>query len=266
MKSTRHKAFTLIELLVVIAIIAILLSILAPAMRMAVLKTRLTKCMIRQRTISTALLTYSGSNNAWLPTPRLSPSEGGYWADAYGMRRDHPYGGKTDRPAAGFGLLVTSSALPDSGLGDIMHCPSFDNTNGSIAPGHCDDVQSSWGYGASSWKDRPGYRILVSYNYRGTSYYWSKASGRGVNEPPRLDFINSQFVTTIDTADLRFRETRSKNNEHGGYAYSFSDGSVAYFDDPTFIIDDMVDGKCFSGRQPSSNDELVYEYLQSLDR
>jgi prepilin-type N-terminal cleavage/methylation domain-containing protein/prepilin-type processing-associated H-X9-DG protein len=68
-RQPRH-AFTLIELLVVVAIIALLISILLPALSSAREKTRQVKCLSNLRSLGQAVVTYTAeSRNGALPGP-----------------------------------------------------------------------------------------------------------------------------------------------------------------------------------------------------
>jgi prepilin-type N-terminal cleavage/methylation domain-containing protein len=70
----RKRAFTLVELLVVIAIIALLLSIMMPALSKAREQAKKTICMANFKQLGLGLLTYSSDYNGRWPSKFMVPS------------------------------------------------------------------------------------------------------------------------------------------------------------------------------------------------
>ena len=126
--------FTVLELLVVVAVIAILAAILLPALRNARITAQRTVCLANVRNVGQTILLYAGENDYTWPTK--NPPPGQPFVDAYGMRRSHPYSGASTRGPGGLGLLVSTGVLSSDSLGDVMHCPSFDNQLKNVEKGH----------------------------------------------------------------------------------------------------------------------------------
>src|SRR3954453_6650709 len=66
------KAFTLVELLVVIGIIALLISILLPALNKARESANRTACLSNIRQVGMAVLAYSNGNKGYFPCSALA--------------------------------------------------------------------------------------------------------------------------------------------------------------------------------------------------
>ncbi|HYG36938.1 MAG TPA: prepilin-type N-terminal cleavage/methylation domain-containing protein [Clostridia bacterium] len=122
--SFRRQAFTLIELLVVIAIIAILASLLFPALARAKAKASSVQCMNQMRQIGLATMLYADDNKGYLP--RSSHSAMAYNQMPWGYALV-PY------------VLGRSFSRPDSAwtnlFNTLYHCPSDKRQKGDWSYG-----------------------------------------------------------------------------------------------------------------------------------
>ena len=121
----KRNAFTLVELLVVIGIIAVLISILLPALNRAREQARSVACKSNMRQIGITLFSYTNDNKQWLPLPSNI-------GESYPPPAPYSY-----KPCAFFmmatppntldlinGVLWPYIAPPGNARYQIMNCPS----------------------------------------------------------------------------------------------------------------------------------------------
>jgi prepilin-type N-terminal cleavage/methylation domain-containing protein len=134
--SRRAPAFTLVELLVVIGIIALLISILLPALSKARENGNWAACMSNMKQIGNALMMYAGEHKQYLPRPASATTYGPlpddfiFWQTGQGT--DTVKGAKRDiddSPLAKY-LNATGDKLQA-----LYRCPSdlFDDRPSTIA-------------------------------------------------------------------------------------------------------------------------------------
>jgi prepilin-type N-terminal cleavage/methylation domain-containing protein/prepilin-type processing-associated H-X9-DG protein len=127
-KPRSRVGFTLVELLVVIGIIALLISILLPALNKARESANQTKCMSNLRTIGQGLALYCAENKGVLPAAYMYEFVNGQQPNAavagYVHWSSYLYGDRSKRG--------TLAAYQSAQGWDAFVCPSFNN--GGLAP------------------------------------------------------------------------------------------------------------------------------------
>lgn len=205
--------FTLIELLVVIAIIAILASMLLPALSKARQTAKRVGCSNSLKTLGTGLLMYADSNDSYLPQLRFRSN--GAIADLHVS-------------------IINELRLPVSYTRrktGPMTCPEFITRNGHISS---NDYLRPWYYDPA---DTSGNSGIVRYSYAANEHVYPRKGYVPLNylsdnavQYEKIRKPSQVFSMADSTASTRIiYSTQSFYNAHGnGFNMLFTDGHVEY--------------------------------------
>jgi len=224
MKMTRKNGFTLIELLVVIAIIALLLSIIIPALGRAKEITRRTICAAQFKQIGTAMKMYSDAFDGSLPTDHGE-------MHAYVVYRDNMrVNGKLTPMRWAYLYELNYIETPE-----IFYCPG-NRLGWAIYENYT--KPTPWGTlpqdinaGGNQW-------VRIGYTY----FPLDRTARSGLNEATKYAQLNPNLPYAADLIQSRTnishqrRSGRESNAFQESNRYSlnalYSDGHVANCNDP----------------------------------
>ena len=191
------KRFTLIELLVVIAIIAILASMLLPALGQAKKVVRKAVCMSNARQLGTALFSYADQSNEWGP-------DGIKYTDGIGL-------GKKVQKELAF-TEIRDVSCPEYAL-------QYANAVGSPLGISAIPVERSWTC------------VFGSGDVANVWFGWNLPSGGTARPIPALHMIGKKVFRPGSTSDHWTFPSASRQPLCGDVALRVSDNTVMYHQD-----------------------------------
>jgi prepilin-type processing-associated H-X9-DG protein/prepilin-type N-terminal cleavage/methylation domain-containing protein len=231
--------FTLVELLIVIAIIAILASMLLPALKNARMKAHEIRCISNLKQCGSSVMLYSTDFNGYC-VPAISEENSFSW---------------TTLRVRWFQALVeldylpgTLDAMMEPNADFVWRCPSYkstipDGSNGNRSVGYGMLTTLKSGVGRSFYKltraSTPSTQIWLadSYNNNGltidaTTHYtqWYEIDG-GFYLPGYSNASNNQVIHTIHSnkANIWFLDGHASGSNAKGMAASLPEGRTNYY-------------------------------------
>ena len=219
---SKRRAFTLIELLVVIAIVALLLSVIMPALKKAKDNAKNLMCSANLRGIITAWHMYSGDNGEKLCSAETRHNPTGFNDIAYWVWNPTIVGTATQVTWVSADSYDPTQQEREEGLKggvlwpyletvDVFHCPSDKSTGGNFRSYSIVDSMNGSGYWASD--DYKIYRnqgeivnpagkivLLEENDWRGCNF------GSFVMEPIKVQWSDPLTVWHSGTSSFGFAD------------------------------------------------------------
>ena len=221
-----RQGFTLVELLVVIGIIALLISILLPALNAAKERANRVKCASNLRQVGQGLMLYANDNKGAYPRVRYKLN-GPLKAFTNPAAVDpHANNGPTENDVTGALFLLVRNADLNP---EVFTCPSSNQEKDSLnnepatsRSNFTDPENLSYSY-ANPYPNA----AAIGFGYKlhsGVVADLAIAADR--NEPDSANYTQNRFANDPQT---KLRYTNSSNHEREGQNVMFNDGHVEWF-------------------------------------